>query len=168
MTQAPDPVESSNPPRPNLGPEPWPESPRWPVGVASGGVLVAMGVMGALWWRRRKRAGALATSSQMKAGEAEESPVQRLVGSSELVRAALIGAFGPSWGSRTTEEIAHEPALLARVEPAEVERLVSLLRAADRVKFAGREPDPAEDWGPWAASFVASLAAGATSSKSGK
>ncbi len=93
-------------------------------------------------------------ADSLRSIEPDGSPGQRLIASSEAVRGALIEAFGPAWGSKTTEEIGDDPALLERIDPDQVERLVAFLKGADRAKFASVEPDSLEDWEAWAASFV--------------
>jgi hypothetical protein len=80
------------------------------------------------------------------------SPRDRLIARSREVRAALAARFGPSWRAKTTEEIAAEPVLTARLGPVPAARLVAFLAAADRSKFAGAadlvppEPSSGFDW----------------------
>jgi hypothetical protein len=157
-----------DPPRPNLGPEPWPEAPTGPGVWAWAGLTLVVAALG--WRMLRKRTPGPTPQGQASPipTEPERSPSQRLVESSEAVRVALIGAFGPSWGSKTTEEIAADPALAGRLDPAEVDRLIELLLQADRVKFGSAEPDEAGDWEAWALGFASVLAAGATSRNIGK
>jgi hypothetical protein len=164
-------AETLVPPRPNLGPEPWPDAPGW-LGVAGWwGSGLALMLLLVLWRRRRRRSRAgsssLASPIDLPA-EVEPTPRQRLITASVDVRGALIGAFGTTWASKTTEEIADEPKLAERFDPPEVERLVAFLRLADRVKFAEAEPSTPEDWEAWAIDFVSGLGNGATPRINGK
>ncbi len=170
VDQEPTSAESLVPPRPNLGPEPWPESPRWADAAGWWGASLALIllILLALWRRRRRPGAGLAMAFLSPSIDPDCPPRQRLIASSEVIRGALIGAFGPTWGSKTTEEIGDDPSLLERIDPLEVERLVAFLRLADRAKFASGEPESPDDWEAWAAGFVEGLAAGATSRSSGK
>jgi hypothetical protein len=163
-------AESLIPPRPNLGPEPWNEAPQWPAAAGWVGSGLALICLFILWLRRRRRkaASVMPDAPRVPLVDPEGSPGQRLIASSEFVRSALIGAFGPAWGSKTTEEIGDDPTLLGRFDRAEVERLIGFLKSADRVKFASVEPILVDDWEAWATSFVSRLAAGAPSRGTGK
>ncbi len=145
------------PPRPNLGPEPWPE-PQGSTGRAVGGLFALIGLVLLLaWrWRRRRKSDNLARQSPVEAAldGADDDPRRRLIDSAEVARGALIAAFGPAWRSKTTEEIADDTRPPARFEPAEIARLVALLRLADRVKFASADPGPTDDWEAWSARFA--------------
>jgi hypothetical protein len=155
-------AESLVPPRPNLGPEPWPEARSgrgtvlW-LGLAVGFVLLMAGLR--VWKQRRSRwiRNAAATSIHLE-NHAEPSPRERLIAISEQVRDALIRTFGAPWGSKTTEEIGRGSALIERLEPTEVDRLIVFLKLADRAKFAEGEPELLEDWEAWSTAIVARLA----------
>jgi hypothetical protein len=161
------------PPRPNLGPEPWPE-PAWPAGWIAGAVIAAALILVAAWWSRRRRRRRRARPNPPEASGAIGSPATpegRLVALAEAARAALIVHFGDHWVAKTTEEVVAAPALAADVGPERVARLAELLRAADRAKFAGAadEDGQGEGWDAWVADFAAALAAaGATSRIKGK
>jgi hypothetical protein len=153
-------AESLVPPRPNLGPEPWPESSRWPGPLGWSGAGLALAFLLILWRRRRRNTRSAAPENLEAATiDPDRSPRQRLIASSEVVRSVLMDAFGPAWGSKTTEEIGDDPTLLERFDQAQANRLVTFLKVADRVKFASAEPDQVEDWESWASSFVSGLAA---------
>lgn len=149
-------------PRPNLGPEPWAEpAPAWRsgAGLVAGMVILAL-ILAARRHRARlargRAAADLAGLDPWAGGD--DTPARRLVASSRSVRAALIAAFGPAWGSRTTEEIAADPALAARVGPEVAATLVAYLRDVDRAKFAGEEPEEADAWVGSAREILAALA----------
>ncbi len=166
------------PPRPNLGPEPWPET-DWATGLIGAGILLASLMIGVavlvLGKRRRKTEGV----SQAMAGPDEPedagTPRGRLVRAAEVIRTALVHRHGPSWAAKTTEEVAAETALgdwLGGERGAEV---VGLLARADEAKFAGLDGDfdaaisqgELEAWESLA-SIVREAAAGATSISKGK
>lgn len=163
--------ETLVPPRPNLGPEPWPDDSRgyplviwWILAVA----LLALLVAGRL--RKVQRKCRLTEGIVMPdpSRDADPSNRQRLIAASELVRGALIDAFGSGWGSKTTEEIGNGSGLVDKLGASDVERLVEFLQEADRVKFAEAEPSRFDEWEPWAETFVKELAAGARSRIIGK
>lgn len=160
------------PPRPNLGPEPWPESGLPWIWITALAIATAM-VVAWIWWRLRRRPGAVGAASTLPshAIPASNPNPEGVVALAETARAALVSRFGSPWRARTTEEVATDPGLAETFGPETVERLVSLLRAADRSKFAadGSGPQRDEDteaWALWVASFVA--AAGARSMIKGK
>jgi hypothetical protein len=158
------------PPRPNRGPEPWPEedqiSPWWWLAVTPIIPLFA-------WWIARRYRVGLANKPAAPATPQEEiaSASERLIRIAETVREALTRQFGPAWAAMTTEEIADAMARIEILAPSSRESAVSLLSASDRAKFAGREVDgdhlaAAE---AWAAGVLEALgAAGARSIQSGR
>lgn len=162
-------AEGLVPPRPNLGPEPWPDRPGGTTGLGWWGVALGLLLVLALArWRRRLNARpADPDKTPDHIDTPEPTPRQRLIAASEGVRDALIAAFGPAWASKTTEDIAADPAPSGRLGPDDSERLIEFLRLADRAKFAGESPKSVEDWEGWAVGFRDSLA-GATSRISGK
>lgn len=152
-TSDPGPMAPLLPPRPNLGPEPW-RSPSGP-GVewlALIVVLLIIAAVGLALWRkaRRDRSGRAGSISDRGASRDVGSLGDRRVSRAETLRDALIAAFGPSWGAKTTEEIAEEPELASRIGPERVGEVVALLTEADRAKFSGGsiEGDPPgdDDW----------------------
>jgi len=157
--------ESLVPPRPNLGPEPWPESSPWAGNIV---FLVGFVVVLLIGWIRRKPRSIPPAKDHAPAVDFDRSPVQRFVALSEAVRGALLARFGPAWGSKTTEEIGGDPALVSRLDPNDRDRLVAFLELADRVKFGSTEPESLDDWETWASAFVASVKAGATSRINGQ
>ena len=157
-------AESLIPPRPNLGPEPWPDQSSWAIRPTSWvlAFTLVFFLLFMLWWRRRRRSTGKRAGSVVSAGssiELDPSPRQRLIESSEKVREALMDEFGTSWRSRTTEEIIDDSRLTDRLGPEEVDRLVQFLRLSDRAKFAVDEPETLEDWPTWADAFVEGLGA---------
>jgi Domain of unknown function (DUF4381) len=154
-------AESLVPPRPNLGPEPWPEAPRWERIAGWAGLSIAFAlILIGLWVRKRRRSARKLTDalkSLTLANEPEPTPRERLIATSEHVREALIRAFGPGWRSKTTEEISIGPGLIERLDPAEIDHLIAFLKLADRAKFAEGEPETVEDWALWSDRIVARL-----------
>jgi hypothetical protein len=152
MIVPPSPIQL---PRPNLGPEPWPDAPLWPWIVAAGVVVLLLALVGVRHRRRRKRH--VNISLPIKSVSAP-SP---LTSHSDPVREALAKAFGASWRAKTTEEIAASSALAGRFGDEVAERLVDYLGAIDRAKFSGQTSAPIEELDWWAARFVEEVESGA-------
>ena len=157
-------AEGLVPPRPNLGPEPWSEPSNMPIGW---GIFLLIVVATVLIWRWVRRRGKVVAAGSSKVDETmpevDPSPRLRLIASSERVRVALIDAFGPAWGSRTTEEIVDDPRLIDRVSPEDLASLDEFLQLSDRAKFADHEP--IDGWEAWSGGFVARLSEKAGESK---
>jgi hypothetical protein len=126
------------PPRPNLGPDPIPGPSSTPALVLVALLLALAAWRGVRWVRRRRLRGGRAAHPIMPDIPAG-SPRDRLIAGSEAVREALAARFGPAWGAKTTEELADRPELADRLGAERTARLVALLEAADRAKFA--DPD---------------------------
>ena len=149
------------PPRPNLGPEPWPKpSPWWWIVALAASVLVST-VIAIRVMRHRKKSKRLSpVSSSSIAPRTIDHP---LTAWAESVRDVLVARFGPSWAAKTTEEIAAEPSLAERLGSERAAQLVRFFHAADRAKFAGdhdvssRDGDHGEAWAGWAEEFVGSV-----------
>jgi len=142
-------------PRPNLGPEPWPDTPVWPW-ITAAAVLVSLVVL--IIKRRRKRSqskAAAAVPPEVTAMSTEPSPL------TDRVRGALIRAFGPSWRARTTEEVAASPALTERFGTEVAAQVVAYLRACDRAKFSANAANPDEELNWWASRFAEEVEADA-------
>jgi hypothetical protein len=137
-------------PRPNLGPEPWPSAPLWPWIAGAILVVVAVGII--LLLRRRGRA--------RRKGEVVSSPIeangvaQATDEPADLVRSALLRAFGATWRARTTEEVAASTELEDRFGGEVAGRVVDYLRAVDRAKFSADPAGPSDELGWWAARFA--------------
>lgn len=159
------------PPRPNLGPEPWPESP-WPTGWLAGlAALLIVAALGILRHRRRSRLVAATGDGPSPTLAAPDDPQERLIRAADAARAALVARLGPPWVARTTEEIAEAPEPVAWLGVARAGRLVELLRSADRAKFAGpttAAPTGEDHWESFVAELVAEAAAGPSSRIKGK
>ncbi len=167
------------PPRPNPGPEPWADSQPWPIGLLFGITLVMFTLLIPLaiflWSRSRRRR---SRSSQLaNALEAARlSPKSQMIAWSAAIRSALVDRFGPTWGARTTEEIARAPELLDRLGPEPARQLARFLAEADLAKFADDSENDyhPEAWSAWVAEFLAgpgdraSSRAGANSTTKGK
>ena len=137
-------------PRPNLGPEPWPNAapggrgcspPRSPPGWSPCSADGSAGEPG------RK---AEAVLSGVVA-EPMPFPACELT---DRVRSALLRAFGPTWRARTTEEVAASPDLVARFGEEVAGRVVDYLRAVDRSKFSADPAGPADELDWWASRFA--------------
>jgi hypothetical protein len=149
-------------PRPNLGPEPWPDAPVWPW-ITAAAVLVSLVAL--IIKHRRKRARAKTTTvipNEVAASPSEPSPL------TDRVRGALIRAFGPAWRARTTEEVAASPALAERFGPEVAAQVVAYLRACDRAKFSANAASPDEELDWWAARFTEEVEAGGQNESTNK
>ena len=143
-------------PRPNLGPEPWPDPPLWPWLVAAG-VLI----------RGRLARPSPPEATARQEGRGRRSPARsrdrRPRCAPELtdrVRSALVRAFGPGWRARTTEEVAASPDLAARFGEEVAGRVVDYLRAVDRAKFSADPAGPPDELDWWAARFAEEVEVG--------
>jgi hypothetical protein len=167
------------PPRPNFGPEPWPE-PTWTtlsIGVVTGAALILLAVLVVAFWgiTRRNRRSTLAESSQALA---ESLSSQRPIQLAETIRKALADQFGPTWFTKTTQEIAQASELACLLTSERAREVVALLRLADRAKFAATAHQPGnEELAPysevWLAETLSALArrsrsVGASSIRTGK
>ena len=148
-------------PRPNLGPEPWPESRVWPWLVAVGVITALTGLLMVRLRRQRK------TKAAEVIPKAEISVDPEPANLSDPVREALVRAFGPSWRARTTEEVAASRALVERFGAEVSDQIAAYLRAVDRAKFSGDSSAPPADLGWWAARFVEEVEAGPSSVAAG-
>ncbi len=163
MTKTQEPADTSTagalvPPRPNLGPEPWPIHPNSFGGTIPVTLLVLLVVGLGLRVRRGKRRKPREESSPLvESSQGDPSPREQLIATSNQIRNALFQAFGPSWRSKTTEEIGNDRSLIERLDPDDFGRLITFLILADRAKFAGSEPESLDDWTTWAAGFSARL-----------
>lgn len=138
---SPPPGRSLVPPRPNLGPEPWPDAGHdhwWYFGL--GAAVCALAAIGLPLWRRGRRRPP--ASPQSQAETAAETPEGRLLQLAELARETLASRFGPSIRARTSEELREDPQLREALGESGLSELMVLLEAADRRKFA---PLPSPD-----------------------
>jgi hypothetical protein len=156
------------PPRPNLGPEDWP-APRWPSWVAAGtAILVASLVVVAVWARTRRRISRGTPPAIPVPTPAPSNDHERLAAWAELARGRLIDRFGAPWVAKTTEEIEGDRQLSEAVGAATIEKLLELLRAADRAKFA-EIVEQGADWSSWVDAFLTDAPhAGAISTTNGR
>jgi hypothetical protein len=144
------------PPRPNLGPEPWPDPLAWPW-IASGLVVVLITLLFLRLRRKRRKARAdiLPTTEPPDTVEVSAELPDR-------VRGALVRAFGLGWRARTTEEVAASPVLVERFGEEVAGRVVAYLRAIDRSKFSHDSAGPPEELDWWASRFAEEVMARAT------
>jgi hypothetical protein len=152
------------PPRPNLGPEPWPEAqPITGILVAVGlTVVLALAGLGLLW--RRHRRAARARQAQLARGaepESQTAPRDRLVALAESVREALTVQFGAPSRAKTTEEWAADQRLVQLLGEPDFQELIRFLDQIDRVKFAPERSDNHQEalvtWAPRVASLQARI-----------
>jgi hypothetical protein len=156
------------PPRPNLGPEPWPDA-----GPITG-LLLVLGLMaalllagaGLLWRHHRKaprvRQGRLAPAAGF---DSQPTPRDRLVALAESVRDALTVQFGAPSRAKTTEEWAADARLVQLLGEPDFQELIRFLDQIDRVKFAPEHSDNHHEaiqealvsWEPRVASLQARL-----------
>jgi hypothetical protein len=168
------------PPRPNLGPEPMPESNSW-YWVALAAIVVVGAIVGALGRRtsrgrrarRRPVAKPLPDGHETVQAQSEGAPDVPIIQHADAIRSALVARFGSTWAAKTTEEIGAQQELGGPLDADQRTWLLHILTAADRVKFSGDgQPHDQGDeaWATRSASIVAALApeTGATSSTSGK
>jgi hypothetical protein len=93
---------------------------------------------------------------------------ERLAAWAEIARGRLINRFGAAWAAKTTEEIEGDTQLNEALDAATLEKLVELLRAADRAKFA-EIADQGADWSCWVDAFLTDApTAGASSTRNGR
>jgi hypothetical protein len=154
-------------PRPNLGPEPWPDPPLWPWLVAAG-TLASLVVLIVRRLRKRRQARKAEAANPPGGAEAATTLAPELT---DRVRSALVRAFGPGWRARTTEEVAASPDLAGRFGEEVAGRVVDYLRAADRAKFSDDPAGPPDELDWWASRFAEEVEVGpakATSRINGK
>jgi hypothetical protein len=127
------------PPRPNLGPEPWPGSSSletvWLfLGIAI--LAVAAWLLSRIVLRRLRRSRHGAAPPEPHDG----SPRGRLVALSTSAKSSLASRFGPAWRAKTTQELATESALRELLGPEKLAELIEFLDRIDRLKFAPERP----------------------------
>ncbi len=166
MRQSADP---DVPPRPNLGPEPWPDR-EW---SSAWWMLLALPLFGLVAWRFRRanaRSAAVVAVGSLDEDEVILTASQRLARLADRVRDRLADRFGPGWAAMTTEEL--HVALFAGVpiDDFPAADAVSLFSAADRAKFAGSPvaDDYLEEAEIAAARVLNALAEGATIKENGR
>lgn len=128
------------PPRPNPGPEAWPEA-AWP---SAWWALAAAPILGLVAWRfaRSRRAVANATGEPMPGvDDSTLSPSERLARLADRVRGRLSERFGAGWSAMTTEELLHALKVAVPDDAFPTGDAVALFRASDRVKFAASPID---------------------------
>jgi hypothetical protein len=116
------------PPRPNLGPEPWPEQRPWfPLLWIAAGLLVISRLRA-----RRKRP----PQNVRPSVGTDATPRERLVALSDTIREDLSTRFGASWRAKTTEELSADGQLEELLGAEMFPDLIRLLDRVDRLKFA--------------------------------
>lgn len=124
------------PPRPNLGPDPWPEPDTTPIGwiVALAGLCLVPAI---LWAIARVRRGRRPARKPLPGPGANEprTPRESVIARAERARAVLVARGGEPWAAYTTDELATHPDLPAIYGEDGADRLVAFFRLADRAKF---------------------------------
>lgn len=126
------------PPRPNLGPEPLPDSGRLSPYFLLAVILVGALLVTILFVRHRRRnpvVGQGRADVRPASGE-PPSPRDRLIALSPSIRSALTRRFGSSCLAKTTEELASDHRIGDILGRADFEHLIDILNAIDRVKFS--------------------------------
>jgi hypothetical protein len=166
------------PPRPNLGPEPWPSA--WATYGPYLTIALAVFWIGLTAWRVYGRGAGSRGRRIVGRGpsrEAEGAQESLVVWSGRVREALATRVDGREWGARTTEEIAEDPLVTAALGAEGALALVRFLRVADRAKFGTSAteagPDEVRGLADWASAFVAGKdverpAAGARSMMSGR
>lgn len=148
------------PPRPNPGPEPWIDSQPWPGGLMVGIGLAMIAILTGLaiiFWRRSRRRRSRSKGIFEELEGSRLAPRDQMIVWSEAVRSALVDRFGPTWGARTTEEIARATELVDRFGSAKASQLAQFLAEADLAKFSDNAETNyhPEVWADWVVSFLA-------------
>jgi hypothetical protein len=154
------------PPRPNLGPEPWPGTlPLSRVWLAIPGLVLAVAAW--LLWRTFRRRYARSLEGPATPDALDVTPRGRLVALSTSAKSALATRFGPAWRAKTTEELAVEPVLGELLGPDKLQELIEFLDRIDRLKFAPERPNHSgqsldqelEAWNPRVAGLIGRIGA---------
>lgn len=134
MNVSQPPGRSLIPPKPNLGPEPWPKSaPLQGLWVASGAVVATIAAL--FFWRMLRRRLVRSHQAEAAADSLDVTPRGRLVALSNSAKTALALRFGATWRAKTTEELAVEAALEEVLGPEMFRQLIEFLEGIDRLKL---------------------------------
>ncbi len=135
-----DPIARSLvPPRPNLGPEPWPKSTSPELYWLAAGIP-ALGILGWVSWKLLRRRSARSGTGATAVDQVDPTPRGRLVALANSTKNALAAQFGPTWRAKTTEELAVDPVLAEVLGPEPLGELIEFLDGIDRLKFAPVRP----------------------------
>lgn len=154
------------PPRPNLGPDPLPQSTTQAVTLAASAVALGLLVIGTFWIRRRinarRRLAVVLVPPPSPTVVEPDSSREWMIAWSDSVRETLVHRFGPSWRAKTTQEIALDERLPSVLGAEQTARLLTFLSEADHAKFAADgasawilDEQSSESWKAWVAGFVA-------------
>jgi hypothetical protein len=126
------------PPRPNLGPEPWYE-PQAFTHVLPWFLVPIVLLLAFPAWRRYRRTPARSGQAHPSPGglaASPPSPRERLVGLSASIREALTVPFGTAGRAMTTEELAVDRRLEKLLGDQDLQELIRFLDQVDHLKFA--------------------------------
>ena len=136
-----DPIARSLiPPRPNLGPEPWPK-PRSPELYWLAASIPTLALIGWVFWKLVRRRVTRSGTGATAADQVDPTPRGRLVALANSTKIALATQFGPTWRAKTTEELAADPVLAELLGPEPLGELIEFLDGIDRLKFAPERPN---------------------------
>lgn len=168
------------PPRPNLGPDPFPPPVVSTRTLTALGVIVPLIFLGLIGLRRRFKSRRRPPPPRVVASRTPvtepSSARDWMIVWSDSVRDALVERFGPSWRAKTTEEIATDERLADALGSEQAAQLLMFLNEADRAKFAAEsdsswalEDQRADDWREWVGRFLEPpVPAGPITSTNGK
>jgi len=124
------------PPRPNLGPEPWPGDLPVAAVLLAAGALISL-VLAWFCWRLIRRGRARSgRSSLAPRNQLDATPRGQFVALSDSIREALIRQFGTAWRAKTTEELSADAQLAHALGPEPLQELIRFLDQVDHLKFA--------------------------------
>jgi hypothetical protein len=151
------------PPRPNLGPEPWPETSSITIKLVEFGLLlICLGIVAFWGIRRRRMKRGRQHPTRPPAAAPDDSPEAQVLYLAGQVRDTLNARYGPCTRARTTEEICADSQLREAIGGRHMDQLTRLLQTADRLKFAPHSEDEYKDnllndlstWDVWLKSFL--------------
>jgi hypothetical protein len=132
------------PPRPNLGPEPWPAGPPVTaiiVAIAAGLLIIAVLILA----RRARKGRRVSAGDGAPARPAEVNARDQMVALSASIRQALTDKLGTGWRAKTTEEVAIDPDLQNLLGREHLDLLSRFLDRVDHLKFAPERSNEPEE-----------------------
>ncbi len=124
------------PPRPNLGPEPWPGDQPVVEVLLAAGALASLVLAWVCWRLIRRRRARSERSSLAPRNQPDATPRGQFVALSDSIREALIRQFGTAWRAKTTEELSADAQLAHALGREPLQELIRFLDQVDHLKFA--------------------------------